>query len=94
MVYCFEAIIASRRFHVYNEMIWLNAKDGDKVKFEVESNLNLIAYDPYSCAIKVKHKLFTGWKRVGHIPSKILRYVCFFIKQEGVRVYGKLKSLK
>ena len=94
MAYCFEVIIASRVFHVYNEMIWSNAKDGDKVKFEVESNRNSIAHDPYSCVIKVKHKLFTGWKTVGHIPRQILRYVYFFIKQEGVRVYGKLKSLK
>ena len=37
---------------------------------------------------------FTGWKTVGHIPSQILRYVYFFIKQERDRVYGKLKSLK
>ena len=90
MVYCFEAFIASRGFHVYNEMI----RSNEKVKFEVENNLNSIAHDPYSCAIKVKHKLFTGWKTVGHIPREIMRYVYFFIKQEGVRVYGKLKSLK
>ena len=28
----------------------------------------------------------------GHIPCEILRYVYFFIKQEGRRVYGKLKE--
>ena len=38
--------------------------------------------------------MFTGWKTVGHIPREILRYVYFFIKQERVGVYGKLKSLK
>ena len=53
-----------------------------------------LAHDPYSCAIKAKHEYFTGWKTVGHIPREISRYVYFFIKQKGGRVYGKLKSLK
>ena len=94
MVYCFEAIIASRVFHVYKETSWSNAKVGDVVKVEVESNFKSIAHDPYSCAIKAKHEYFTGWKTVGRIPREISRYVYFFIKQEGGRVYGKLKSLK
>ena len=46
-------------------------------------------HDPY-----LWMEYFTGWKTVGHIPSQILRYVYFFIKQERDRVYGKLKSLK
>ena len=33
-------------------------------------------------------------KKYGHIPREILRYIYFFIKQEGDRVHGKLKSLK
>ena len=53
-----------------------------------------LAHDPYSCAIKAKHEYFTGWKTVGHIPREISRYVYFFIKQKGGRVYGKPKSLK
>ena len=53
-----------------------------------------LAHDPYSCAIKAKHEYFTGWKTVRHIPREISRYVYFFIKQKGGRVYGKLKSLK
>ena len=94
MNYCFEAISASQGFHVYKETTWSNAKVGDEVRVEVESNLRSIAHDPYSCAIKTKHKYFTGWKTVGHISREISRYVYFFIKQEGGRVYGKLKSLK
>ena len=47
-------------------------------------------HDPYSCVIKVKHEYFTGSKTVGHIPREISRYVIFFIKQKGDRVYGKL----
>ena len=48
--------------------------------------------------IKAKHEYVTEWKTVGHIPREIpreiTRYVYFFIKQEGGRVYGKLKPLK
>ena len=83
MVHCFEAIIDSRGFHVHKEMTWSNAKFGDEVKVEVESNLKLIVHDPYSCAIEAKHEYFTGWKTVGHIPRQISRYVYFFIIQEG-----------
>ena len=73
MVYCFEAILASRGFHVYKETTWSNAKVGDEIKVEVESNLKSIAHDPYSCAIKARHEYFTGSKTVGHVPRKILR---------------------
>ena len=54
MVYCFEAIITFRGFHIYKETIWSNAKVGDEVKVEVKSNLNSIPPDIYSCAIKAK----------------------------------------
>ena len=94
MVYCFEAIITSRGFHVYKDTTWSRAKVGDEVKVEVESNLKSITRDPYSCAIKAKHEYYIGWKTVGHIPRETLRYVYFFIKQEGGRVYEKLKSIK
>ena len=94
MVYCFEAIIVSWGFHVYKETTWSNAKVGDEIKVEAESNLKSIAHDPYSCAIKAKHEFCTGWKTDGHIPHEISRYVYFFIKEGGGRVYGKLKSLK
>ena len=85
MVYCFEAIFTSRGFHVYKERTWSTAKVGDEAKVELKSK-------PYSCAIEAKHKYFRGWKTVGHIPREILQSVYFFIKQEGGRVYGKLKE--
>ena len=90
--YCFELIIGSRGIHVYKETTRSNANVGDKVKVEVESNFKSIAHDPYTCAIKAKHEYFTGWKTVGHIPREISRYVYFFIKQEGGRVYERLKD--
>ena len=94
MVYCFETIIASRGFYVYKETTWSNAKVGDEVKVEVESNLKSIAHDPYPSGIKAKHEYFAGRKMVGRIPCEISRYVYLLIKQQSGRVYGKLKSLK
>ena len=94
MAYSFDTIIASRGYHVYKETSWSNAKVGDEVKVEIETNPKSIASDPYSCAIKTKHDYFIGWKTVGHIPREISRYVYFFIKQEGGKVNGKLNSLK
>ena len=60
MVYCFEANIASRGFHVYKEMTWSKAKVGVEVKVEVKSNLKLITHDPSSRAIKAKHEHYIG----------------------------------
>ena len=42
--------------------------------------------------MKPKYKYFRGWRTVGHIPREILQSVYFFIKQEGERIYGKLKE--
>ena len=94
MVYCFEATIASRGFHVYKETTWSNAKVGDEVKVEVKSNLKSILHDPYSCTLKTKHEYYIGWKIVVFISREISQYVYLFIKQKCGRVYGKLKSLK
>ena len=58
MVYCFEAIIASRGFHVYKETTWSNAKVGDEVKVELRRNLKSIAHDSFSYAVKAEHEYF------------------------------------
>ena len=50
MVFCFEAIIASQGFDVYEETTWSDSKVHGEVKVEVESNFKLIAHDPYSYA--------------------------------------------
>ena len=65
MAYSFDTIIASRGYHVYKETSWSNAKVGDDVKVEIETNPKSVASDPYSCAIKTKHDYFVGWKTVG-----------------------------
>lgn len=94
MEYSFEAIIASRGYHVYKELSWADATAGEEVKVELETNHMSIAKDPYSCAIRAKHKYFIGWKTVGHIPRELSRYVYFFIKEEKGKVTGSLKSVK
>ena len=91
--FSFDAIIASRGYHVYKDTTWPNAEVGEQVKVELETNPKSIAVDPYSCSITAEHSYFIGWKTVGHIPREISRYVYFFIKKEG-KVYGTLKSLK
>ena len=92
--FSFDAIIASRGYHVYKDTTWSTAEVGEQVKVELETNPKSIAVDPYSCAITAKHSYFIGWKTVGHIPREISRYVYFFIKKEEGKVYGTLKSLK
>ena len=87
-MYSFDAKIASRGFHVYKESTWKNAKIGEKVKVEVETNKKSITVDPYACAIRVKHRFFDTWVSVGLIPREISRHVYFFIKVEGGLVHG------
>ena len=53
----------------------------------------MIAIDLYACVVKSKHKYFDGWKTVGHVPREISRYIYFFIKKEGGRISGNVKSL-
>ena len=37
-MYSFKAKIASRGYHVFKETFWSNAKEGDEVKVELETN--------------------------------------------------------
>ena len=85
----FKAKIASRGYHVFKETSWSNAKEGDEVKVELETNKS-----SYASAICAKEKYFKGWKTVGHIPREISRHVYFFIKSEGGSVNGTVISTK
>ena len=44
--YNFQATIASRGYHVYEETTWSKAKVNEKVKIEIETNQSSIAIDP------------------------------------------------
>ena len=58
-MYSFDSKIASRGYHLYRNSTWQNAKPGDKVKMEIETNKSLKSIDPYACVIKIKHKFLT-----------------------------------
>ena len=81
MVYCFEAIITSRGFHVYKERAWSAGKVSDEAKVELKSK-------PYSCAIKAKHKYFRRWKT---LVMFLLKYCHLFISSLNKKV-GEFKE--
>ena len=86
----FDSQIAAR-YHVYKKTTWKNAKAGQKVKVQVETNKFSKESDPYACAIKVKNNFFDNWMTVGHIPREISHH-CFYFIQEGGSISGQLLS--
>ena len=66
----------------------MDAKVGDEIKVEVETN----KYSMYP--IQVKSKCFDVMYTVGHIPREISRHVYFFIKKEGGWITGSVFSVK
>ena len=89
----FTGTVASRDYHVYKSTSWINTKAGDKVTVELETAASSLETDPYACAIRIKNKYFSNLITVGHIPREISRHVYFFIKTEGRKVNGHVKSL-
>ena len=87
----FDNKIAARGCHVYKNATWKNAKAGQEVKVQVETNKSSKESDPYACAIKVKNNFFDNWMTVGHIPREISRH-CFYFIQEGESISGQLLS--
>ena len=79
--YSFDSKIASRGYHVYRNSTWQNAKSGDKVKVEIETNKSSKSIDPYACAIKIKHKFFDTWLAKRHILRETSRHFHFFSKR-------------
>ena len=90
----FQAKIASRGYHVYKNTTWVDAREGDEVQVDIETNKESIKLDPYAFAIRVKKRLFGAMETVGHIPREISRHVYFFIKIEGGSVNEKALSEK
>ena len=78
--YSIKAKIASRGYHVYKNTKQVNAKEGDEVQAEIETNEDSVKVNPYIYAIRVKGNYFDVTKTVGHIPREISRHVYFFIK--------------
>ena len=57
-MFLFDKRIAFRRYHVYRNSSWKNAKAGQRVKVEKETSATLKWIDPYACAIKIKNRFF------------------------------------
>ena len=68
---------------MYRNSTRQNAKSGEKVKVEIETNKLSTSIDPYACATKIKYKFFDTWLIVGHIPREISRHCYFFPKECG-----------
>ena len=92
MVYSFTATVPSRGYHVYKNTSWTNPKVGEKVTVKVETKKSSLEVDPYACAIKIKNRFFNSLITVGYIPRET-PHVHFFIKTEGGKVIGHVKSL-
>ena len=87
----FDRKIAARGYHVYKNTTWKNAKAGQKVQVQIETNKSSKECDPYACAIKIKNNFFDNWMTVGHIPREISRH-CFYFIKEGGSISGHLLS--
>ena len=80
MAYSFQAKVTARGYHVYKYTTWEDAKIGDKVLIELETDEKSKEIDPYCCSIKAMVGLPQQLKTVGHIPREISRHVYFFLK--------------
>ena len=80
-MYSFDSKIASRGYHMHRKSTWENAKSGDKVKMEIETNKSSKSIDPYACTIKIKHKFFDTWLTAAHNPRAISCHCYFFLKE-------------
>ena len=91
MVYSFQATVSAQGYHVYKNTTWDQAKVGDKVLVEIESDKNSKEIDPYCCSIRTS--VNQQIKTVGHIPREISRHVYFFVKDEHGHIDGTVKSI-
>ena len=89
----FQATVASRGYHVYKNTTWTNARLGEKVLIALETLQSSLEVDPYACAVKIKNRFYEHHITVGHLPREISRHIHFFIKTEGGKVQGTVKSL-
>ena len=93
MAYSFQAKVAARGYHVYKYTTWEDAKIGDKVLIELETDEKSKEIDPYCCSIKAMVGLPQQLKTVGHIPREISRHVYFFLKEENGQIDGTVHSV-
>jgi len=74
MAYSFETIIASRGYHVYKETSWSDARVGDEVKVELETDKK---------TLKKRHHFFIGWKMLAIFHARSLVMCTFSSNKKG-----------
>ena len=82
MACSFLAKIAACRYHVYKNMGWSNAKQGDFVTVEIETDKESEKIDPYCCANKAMVVIPPRLKTVGQVPREISRHIFLFKRRE------------
>ena len=82
-MYSFKAKIASCGYHVFKETSWSNAKEGDEVKVELETNKSSNKIDPCACAIRAKEEYFKRMENSWPHPERNFEACLFFYKIRG-----------
>ena len=86
----FQAKIVSWRYHVYKNPTWVDAREGDGVQVDIETNKESINVDPYACAIPVKEMFFGAMKTVvGISRERFLDMFTFSLKHKLARPMEK-----
>ena len=88
-MYSFDSKIACRGYHVYRNSTWQNAKSGDKVKVEIETNKSRNQSAHTLVPSKQNTNFFDTWLTVGHTPREISCH-CYFFLKEGGNITGHL----
>ena len=52
MNFAFQRKVASRGFHIYKNITWINVNIGQEISVQLETNDDSKKIDPYFCAIK------------------------------------------
>ena len=71
MAYSFQAKITARGYHVYKNLTWSNAKQGDFGTVEIETDKESKKIDPYCSAIKAMVRIPPRLKTLGHVLREI-----------------------
>ena len=68
---------------MYGKSNWQTSKEGQELFAENESDSNILKFDPYAVAWKIKFAYKIAPIVVGHIPKEISRYVHLFLIHGG-----------
>ena len=90
MSYSFQAKIAVHGYHVYKNLAWSNAKQGDFVTVGIETDKeakkkNKKKIDSYCCTIKAMVDIPPRLKTIGHVSREISRHIFFFLKGQNTQ---------